>query len=448
MTLALGPRVIVAGTASGVGKTTVAVGLMAALRAAGQRVGAAKVGPDFIDPGYHALATGAPSRSLDLVLSGPAVVRNQAAAAGAGCDLLVIEGVMGLFDGAGEPGIDGSTAEVSRVLGAPVILVVDAAAMSGSVAALVAGFARFDASVRVAGVILNRVGGPGHATLLREALAPLDVPVLGVLERDDQLSWRERHLGLIPVAEEPDVVRTALARLAAVVATGVDLAAVAAVAASAPAEPVAPIAVPSRGKAARIAVAAGPAFSFVYPENLEALSAAGAELVAFDPLTEERLPEGSQALYAGGGFPEVFADRLSANAPLRAHVAQRVAAGLVVWAECGGYLWLTESLDGRPMTGVLPGRHGVMTERLHLGYRAATTRAPSPLGPSGLELRGHEFHRTQVTPPGTGLHLRSRFGESVGGEATPRVLASYLHLHLAATPTLAERFVRAASVGS
>ncbi|MGC8498662.1 MAG: cobyrinate a,c-diamide synthase [Acidimicrobiales bacterium] len=448
MTLALGPRVIVAGPASGVGKTTVAVGLMAALRAAGQRVGAAKVGPDFIDPGYHALATGAPSRSLDLVLSGPAVVRHQAAAAGAGHDLLVIEGVMGLFDGAGDLGVDGSTAEVSRVLDAPVILVVDAAAMSGSVAALVAGFAHFDPSVRVAGVICNRVGGPGHATLLREALKPLGIPVLGVLERDDRLTWRERHLGLVPVIEEPDAVRAALARLAAAVAAGVDLVAVRALAASAPAQRVAPVATPGRVGAARVAVAAGPAFSFVYPENLEALAAAGAELAPFDPLVDEDLPAGCSALYAGGGFPEVFAEHLSANAPLRARVAARVAAGLVVWAECGGYLWLTESLEGQPMTGVLPGRHGVMTPRLHLGYRVATTRAPSPLGPAGRELRGHEFHRTEVHPPGTGLHLASRFADSVAGEVSPRMLASYLHLHLAATPALAESFVRAARAGS
>ena len=448
MTLVLGPRVIVAGTASGVGKTTLAVGLMAALRAAGLRVGAAKVGPDFIDPGYHALASGAPSRSLDLVLSGPAVVRHQAAVAGAGRDLLVIEGVMGLFDGAGDLGVDGSTAEVSRVLDAPVILVVDAAAMSGSVAALVAGFTRFDPSVRVAGVICNRVGGPGHATLLREALAPLGIPVLGMLERDDRLTWRERHLGLVPVVEEPDAVRAALARLASVVAAGVDLAGVRALAASAPTSPVAPVATPARVGTARVALAAGPAFSFVYPENLEALAAAGAELVPFDPLSDDHLPEGCSALYAGGGFPEIFAEHLSANAPLRAHVASRAAAGLVVWAECGGYLWLTESLEGQPMAGVLPGRHGVMTPRLHLGYRDATTRAPSPLGPAGLELRGHEFHRTEVDPPGTGLHLRSRFGDGVAGEVTPRLLASYLHLHLAATPELAEHFVAAAGAGS
>ena len=209
---ALGPRLVVAGTHSGVGKTTVATGLVAALRAAGHRPAAAKVGPDFIDPGYHALASGRPPRNLDAWLCGEAAIRPLAARAGSGADLLVVEGVMGLFDGAAD-GRASSTADVARLLDAPVVLVVDAGAMAGSVAAVVHGFATLDPGVAVAGVILNRVGSDGHETLLREALAPLRLPVLGALRRYDRLTWRDRHLGLVPVAEHPDEVGRALACL-------------------------------------------------------------------------------------------------------------------------------------------------------------------------------------------------------------------------------------------
>jgi len=232
--LRLGPRLIVAGTSSGVGKTTVATGLLAALAGRGHRVASAKVGPDFIDPGYHGIATGRPGRNLDAWMCGAGVVAPLAARAGLGADLLVIEGVMGLFDGAGS-GDEASTAHVARLLDAPVVLVVDASAMSGSVAALVHGYATFDPSVRVAGVILNRVGSDGHEVLLRDALAARrapPVPVLGCLRRDDALGWRDRHLGLVPVAEQADAIRRRLGRLAAAVGASCDLDAIARLAGS------------------------------------------------------------------------------------------------------------------------------------------------------------------------------------------------------------------------
>lgn len=441
----LGPRLVVAGTHSGVGKTTVATGLMAALRSRGLRVGAAKVGPDFIDPSYHRLATGRPSRSLDVFLSGEALLAPIAAEASAGCDVLIVEGVMGLFDGSGLPGCDSSTAAVARALDAPIVLVVDAAAMSDSVAAVVHGFATLDPSLHLAGVILNRVGSNGHAALLREALEPLSVPVVGILFNDDRLSWRERHLGLVPVAEHPATVQASIDLLGQLLQTSLDLDAILALARSAPS-----CAVPGLPHArhvgrCRIAVCSGPAFSFTYPENLELFVQAGAELVPFDPLEAPSLPENCRGLYAGGGFPEVFAAALAENRRLLAELHQRVGTDLVAWAECGGFMWLCESIDGHAMANVLPGVRVEMGERLTLGYRSATTRASSFLGPLGTQLVGHEFHHSSAVPAGDGLQLTGRFGSSLGGFVTAGLFASYLHQHLAAAPAHAERFVAAAA---
>ncbi len=447
----LAPSVVVAGTHSGVGKTTVATGVMAALARRGLRVAAAKVGPDFIDPGYHRAATGRPSHNLDLYLHGPALLASLAAEAASGADILVVEGVMGLFDGnATVPGAPaaGSTAEVAKLLGAPVVLVVDAEAMSGSVAALVHGFATFDPSLRLGGVVLNRTGSPGHASLLEEALAPLGIPVLGHLARDDRLAWRERHLGLVPVVEAPELVRRSLGQLADVVASGLDLEAIVKLATTSPSSWVdeAPRARPA-GRA-RVALCSGRAFDFLYPENLALLEQAGAELVPFDPLCDKSLPEACRGLYAGGGFPEVFATEISANRQLLAQLAQRVQAGMATWAECGGLLLLCESLDGTPMSGALPGVQARMTERLAIGYRQATLQRASFFGPRGTALRGHEFHRSETVPAGEALALDSRFGATTAGFAGAHLFASYLHQHLSATPELAERFVACASTGT
>lgn len=442
--IGLGPRLVVSGTSSGVGKTTVATGVMAALARRGLRVAAAKVGPDFIDPGYHRLATGRPSSTLDVHLQGPHLVPSLAAAASQSCDLLVVEGVMGMFDGSAVPGEDGSTAHVAELLEAPVVLVVDASAMSGSVAALMHGFTTFRPGTTVAGVVVNRVGGEGHAVLLREALEPLGIPVLGVVPMDDDLVWRERHLGLVPVAERPEQAKASLARLAAVIERCVDLGAVLDLAAAAPARTVARPPEAHLVARARVAVCAGPAFSFTYPENLALLEGAGAELSVFDPLSESKLPEGASALYAGGGFPEIFGERLSANQPLLAEIRDRVAGGMTTWAECGGLLLLSESLDGLPMAGALPGVHARMTERLSIGYREATTRMACFFGPEGTVLRGHEYHCSATSPDGRGLALAGRFGSGEAGFLGGDLFASYLHQHLGAAPELAEAFVRRA----
>ncbi|HEX2023265.1 MAG TPA: cobyrinate a,c-diamide synthase [Acidimicrobiales bacterium] len=443
----LGPRLIVAGTSSGVGKTTVATGLMTAFRRRGATVASAKVGPDFIDPGYHALATGRPGRNLDPWMCGAETVGPLAAREAAGADLLVVEGVMGLFDGAaGEPGLApvASTAQVAALLDAPVVLVVDASAMSGSVAALVHGFTTFSPAVRVAGVVLNRVGSDSHEEMLRRALEPLGVPVLGALRRDDALVWRERHLGLVPVVEAPGAVVAALDRVAHAVERGCDLDRLLALASTAPDVSVGAPPQARRKASARVAVLGGRAFAFTYPDNLEVLEQAGAELVPVDPEADRRVPEGTAALYAGGGFPEVFAAGLAANRPLLDDVRRRVAAGLVTWAECGGLLWLTRSLDGHPMAGAVAAQ-AHMTPRLTLGYRRARTAVETPLGAPGTALRGHEFHYSAVEPGGGALRWQGREGEGRGGFASPTLLASYLHVHLASDPPLAERFVGASA---
>jgi cobyrinic acid a,c-diamide synthase len=443
MASVLGPRLVVAGTRSGAGKTTVATGLMAALRRRGRKVAPAKVGPDFIDPGYHSLATGRPGRNLDLWMSGRDAIAPLAARAAAGADLLVIEGVMGLFDGAAD-GTPSSTAEVAKLLGAPVVLVVDAASMSQSVAALIHGYRTWDPEVTVAGVILNLVGSDNHEAMLRDALEPTGMPVLGVLRKDDTFAWRSRHLGLLPVVEHPEQVAASLDRLAAAIEARCDLEALERLAGSAPGLPASALVEPARVGSARIAVAGGPAFSFCYQANLEALQAAGAEILPFDPCGDPALPEGTQAVLAGGGFPEVFADALSDNRSLLADLRTRHAQGVPIWAECGGLLWLTQSLDGRPMAGIIEAK-SELTGRRVLGYRAATTAVATPLGPAGTELRGHEFHYSATDPDGTALTLVGRQGTSQGGFGGARLLACYLHVHLGAEPALAERFVRAAA---
>ncbi|MEU7643762.1 cobyrinate a,c-diamide synthase [Streptomyces huasconensis] len=442
-------RLVIAAPSSGSGKTTVATGLMAAFTAAGLAVSPHKVGPDYIDPGYHALATGRPGRNLDAYLCGPDLIAPLFAHGSDGCDLAVVEGVMGMYDGAAGQGELASTAHVAKLLRAPVVLVVDASSQSRSVAALVHGFASWDPEVRVAGVILNKVGSDRHETLLREALEESGVPVLGALRRVRQVRAPSRHLGLVPVAERRAEAVESVAALAAQVREGCDLEALLALARSAPSLPGGawdPGAVPApasaAGRAPRVAVAGGAAFTFSYAEHTELLTAAGAEVVPFDPLHDERLPDGTAGLVIGGGFPEVYAPELSANAPLRAAVAELARSGAPVAAECAGLLYLARELDSKPMCGVLDAE-ARMSERLTLGYREAVAVSDSVLAAAGTRTRGHEFHRTVVEPgagpaPAWGLHAPER---RVEGFVQGNVHASYLHTHWAARPEAARRFV-------
>lgn len=444
-------RVVIAGTSSGAGKTTVTCGLIGALRARGLRVQGFKVGPDFIDPSYHALASDRPGRNLDAFLSGPELIAQLFRHGARDADIAVIEGVMGLFDGASANGELASTAHIAKLLNAPVLLVVDASAMARSVAAIVHGYRTFDPELTIAGVVLNQVGSDAHEQLLREAIAPLGIPVLGALHRDPCIAAPERHLGLVPASERGTEASRVLERLAAVVAQRTDLAALLELARAVPPVPGAgawspePAGAPAVG--ARIAVARGPAFSFYYQENLELLESAGAELCEFDPLMEGELPEDAGGLVLAGGFPEVFVEELATNYPLRRAIATFAHAGRPVLAECGGLLYLCESFEGHEMCGVVPAR-AQMTKRLTLGYREAAVTSESLYGVSGNCVRGHEFHYSTIDPDHgrqAAWTFHGRGKERVEGFAAPWLHASYLHVHWAAFPEVALRFAHAAS---
>ncbi|MFI8694100.1 cobyrinate a,c-diamide synthase [Dietzia maris] len=486
------PRIVVAAPASGHGKTTVATGLMAALRRTGLEVSGHKVGPDYIDPGYHALATGRAGRNLDPHLVGeerivPLLLRG-AGAGGAGigagrpADVAVIEGVMGLYDG--HIGGDGfaSTAHVAALTGTPVVLVVDISHASRSIAAVVLGMASYDPAVHIAGVVLNKAGSVRHSDEVRRALAPLGITVLGVLQRDDDVTAPSRHLGLVPAAERPEAARS-LDHLAGKVAASIDLEAVMRIAREAP--PLVGEAWSARaalggvgaghggacrGGAGRgsagddrapgvdddevrplIAVAGGRAFTFRYAETVELLEAAGCSVVPFDPLADKALPDTAAGIYLGGGFPEVHASELAANAPMLRALRAATAAGTPTVAECAGLLYLCRTLDGVPMVGAVDA-DAAIAPRLTLAYRRSTAVADSVLATAGTEVTGHEFHRTAVNPPaGAGGAAGSRADESGAAPAWTSsagpegfvhgsVHASYLHTHWAGHPALAARF--------
>jgi cobyrinic acid a,c-diamide synthase len=446
------PRLVIAAPASGCGKTTVACGLMAALRARGLAVSGHKIGPDYIDPGYHALATGRPPRNLDPFLCGEDLIAPLFLHGAAGAQVAVVEGVMGLFDGVDpllglEPGY-GSTAHVARLLAAPVVLVVDAARAGRSVAALACGFASFDPHTPVAGVILNRVASDRHERLLRDALSSVGLPVYGAIRRTEDIVTPSRHLGLIPAAERDATARQAIARMGDLIAAHCDLDALLALARRAPAmtgpawDPGAAVAMAAPGAGPTVAVAAGAAFTFGYTEQAELLEAAGARVAPFDPLADEDLPAGADGLILGGGFPEVHAAGLSANERLRERVAALAGRGAPVAAECAGLLYLARTLDGQPMCGVLDVR-AAMTPKLTLGYRRAVAAAGSVLARAGDVVHGHEFHRTAAEPP-AGPEPAWRFVAGPHeGHVKRNVVASYLHTHWAGHPAAAARFTAA-----
>lgn len=446
------PAVVIAAPASGSGKTTIATGLMGALRQAGHTVAPFKVGPDFIDPGYHALAAGRPGRNLDPVMVGEHLIGPLYRHGTAGADIAVVEGVMGLFDGRIDPHgggpARGSTAHVAGLLGAPVVLVVDARGQSHSVAALLHGFSTFDQSVRVAGVILNRVGSARHEAVLRQAAEHAGMPVLGAIPRADELSVPSRHLGLITAAEHGERARHAVDAMAGLVARHVDVAAVVALAgARVGAEAWTPRVAEAVAGDVTVALAAGKAFTFGYPEHAELLQAAGADVVEFDPLTDP-LPPTTDALVLPGGFPEQFTAELSANDVVRQQIKALAANGAPVHAECGGLTYLVDDLDGAPMCGVLAGT-AHFTPRLTLGYRDAVALADSSLHAAGTRVTGHEFHRTAVTfadgyQPAWAFHDRAGLPVT-DGAVRGGVHGAYLHAHAAAHPGAATRFVAAAA---
>lgn len=476
------PRLVVAGTASGVGKTTATVAIARALRARGLRVALFKCGPDYLDPTYHARAVAGTSHNLDGWMMGRDAVLSTFAAETAGADVALIEGVMGLFDGASPTGEEGSTAEIAKWLEAPVALVVDASGMARSVAALVQGFAGFDPALRVAAVVCNQVGSRGHLDILRQAQAQVNrsLPVLGGLPRDAAQRFPERHLGL-RTADEAALPEERLDHWGAQAEAWIGLDALLEIARGAPPLPAADAAATpgaaataaaQRGRA-RIGVAFDEAFHFYYADNLRRLEAAGAELVRFSPIRDARLPD-VDALYLGGGYPEVHAERLADNAALRAEILAFAGREGPIYAECGGLMYLTEAirtLDGRahPMVGLVPAE-AVMCEKLQaLGYVEVETQARTILGGAGLRFRGHQFRYSELRPsqravpaepaaaPAPAEHaslpiehaysVRRRRGGQVAREGyrAGSVLASYVHAHWASNPLVPEGLVASAA---
>ena len=443
--------IVIAGVRSGVGKTTIATGIMGALTRRGHSVQPFKAGPDYIDPSYHQLACGVPSRNLDTWLLPHPTVTELFRRAGGPDKVCVVEGVMGVYDGHSSLTEEGSTAQLAKLLDAPVILVADAAKVARSVAAEVLGYQQFDPDLRIAGVILNGVGGPRHLEFCQPQIeATTGLPVLGYLPRREQFVQPERHLGLIPTVEGT-VVQEWYDALIAQVEETIDLDAVLRLAATANPPEGAPQVYPAepQPRRARIAIAQDKAFSFYYQDSLDLLEAWGAELVPFSPLADESLPPQVGGVYIGGGFPEMFARELAENRPMLESVRQALALDLPVYAECGGLMYLGQSLSDLegadfPMVGAIPVVSSMSNSRLTLGYREVEACADTPLLESGQRIRGHEFHWSvlEETPdPGQAVYRVVDQENRPEGFRIGSIWASYIHIHLGSAPGLASRFV-------
>ncbi len=448
------PRLVIAAPHSHAGKTTITLALMAALSRRGLRVAPFKVGPDYIDPQLHRRAAGRASYNLDTYLVRPDRVQATFAHATHGADIAMIEGVMGLFDGSSPTSRVGSTAEVAALLQAPIILVVDASGMAASVGALVRGFRTYDPDAWVAGVILNRLGGEGHYRYVLPALEPEGIEVLGYFPKQLDIAIPERHLGLLPASEE-DRVTPLLDRLSERVEQDIDLDRTLALARQAPVlSPTDTTQSPSQRVAPRVRVAwaQDEVFHFTYQENLDRLCAAGADLVMFSPLRDATLPEPIDAIWLGGGFPELHAEALAANTSMRRAIRTAGENGLPIYAECGGFMYLCDWLEdphGRryPQVGLISGGTR-MTERLQqFGYAEATFLHDTLLGPKGTTVRGHRFHYSVYepgdAPPDCAYRItRRRTGERyVEGFCHHNVLATYFHIHLGSQPQMAANLV-------
>jgi cobyrinic acid a,c-diamide synthase len=448
------PRIVFAGTASGVGKTTVAMATMAALSARGLAVAPFKVGPDYIDPSFHGLAAGRTCRNLDSWLVPHSNLLCLFARACCGMDVAVVEGVMGLYDGRSGAGESGSTAEVAKLLGAPVLLVLDIGKQARSAAASARGFQAYDPSVPLAGFVLNRAGSQRHADLVaREVESATGLPVLGALPKDTAVELPERHLGLVPT-QELERAREVLERLAELAREHLDLDRLVAIARDAAAPPqlgrsIFP-AEPLNSDPLPLAVARDEAFSFYYEDNLDLLTAFGAEVLPFSPLSDAALPRGARGMYLGGGFPELFAARLAANTPLLSEVRRAVGDGLPIYAECGGLMYLAEALtdfdgDRHQMAGLIPCEVAMANRRMALGYVELRAQRDTLLCPAGTELRGHEFHWSRLFRGADQANAYDVVDPTPRAEgfANGNLLASYVHLHFGSETNLACRFVEA-----
>ncbi|MBD2203680.1 cobyrinate a,c-diamide synthase [Calothrix sp. FACHB-1219] len=458
---------VIAGERSGVGKTTVTLTLLASLCRRAIAVQSFKVGPDYIDPMFHQHVTGLACRNLDPVLTSEAYVQSCFTTYSQKSQYALIEGVMGLFDGISSndkiPITDfASTAHIARLLNLPVVLVIDCSRLSGSVAAIAHGYCTFDPNIKIAGLVLNRVGSDRHLDLLKNALEPLNLPIIGVIRRQDDITIPDRHLGLVPTAELPEL-DAVINRLADLGDSCFDW------------ERLLPLlrsgdegetqfkiqnskfkieeCLSLSGKAVvRVAVARDRAFNFYYQDNLDLLQKLGAELVFWSPLADSELPENVQGIYFGGGFPEVFAQQLSENISLRKSVKNAILQGIPTIAECGGLMYLCEQIidfagESWPMLGILP-TSAEMGGRLTLGYRRAVALQDSLLINYGTNIYGHEFHRSRLKiPPNQPLFETYRYdcAENMGDEGwnlPANIHASYIHLHWGATVEIPQQFIQ------
>ncbi|MFB5266813.1 cobyrinate a,c-diamide synthase [Paenibacillus enshidis] len=472
-------RLVIAGTGSGAGKTTVTLGLMRAFAERGLKVQGFKCGPDYIDPTYHTAVTGIASRNLDSWMTSGDYVLNLFNHASADADISIIEGVMGLYDGKDPRSNTGSTAEIAMITGSSVVLVVDVRSMARSAAAIVLGYQRLEPKLQIIGVIVNRCGSRGHYEIVKAAIEQeCGVPVLGWLPRDEELDIPERHLGLVPAIErgelEPLFRRAAeriregtdldrLWELAGSIALPESMALSASVSADHPASPPAasqmsamrPPAVSVRDQPV-IAVARDAAFNFYYEDNMELLRRAGAELVYFSPLAGEGIPARTSGLYLGGGFPEEYAAAISVNQAFLNGIRQAAASEMPLFAECGGYMVLAQTLTDRAgevhaMAGIIPAHVRMQEKRAALGYREAKAVRDCLLLEQGETIRGHEFHYSVMSFDGQSpiLHAyetKGMRGITTEGYAQGNILAGYTHVHLASQPKAAERWVQACSL--
>lgn len=464
--------IVIAGERSGVGKTTITLAMLSYLQKIGLEVQSFKVGPDYIDPMFHRYVTGRPCRNLDPVLTSEAHVRQCFALNTQKVKHGLVEGVMGLFDGAAGRGDYASTAHIARLLNLPVLLVIDCSRMSHSIAALVHGYRSFDPRLQLAGVVLNRVGSDRHLELLKSALEPLAIPILGILHRHDSITIPDRHLGLVPTAELTDL-NPLIEQLAESGETSFDWARLLPLLETTPTSEIWEWETCEVANQVPIAIAQDAAFSFYYQDNLDLLERLGGKLIPWSPLTDKKLPEGARGLYLGGGFPEMFAAQLSHNESARQSVYAAIQAGMPTYAECGGLMYLCQHIidfeaRSHPMVGILP-TAAVMGKRLTLGYRQAIACQNSILFPRGTLINGHEFHRSYLTQEpdvplyrvqgtqGTGYRVQGTESEMTTphppypisdpvtaifeGWHLPHLHASYIHLHWGATPEIPRRFL-------
>ncbi|MFB2833661.1 cobyrinate a,c-diamide synthase [Floridanema evergladense] len=445
---------IIAGERSGVGKTTVTLALLATLKHRNLAVQSFKVGPDYIDPMFHHYVTGKPCRNLDPVLSSESYVKECFSRHIQGVEFALVEGVMGLFDGVKkgtgeEDKFFASTAHIARLLDLPVLLVIDCSRLSGSVAAIAQGYSTFDPRIKIAGLILNRVGSDRHLELLTDALLPLNLSILGVLRREDDIAIPDRHLGLIPTVELPQM-NAVIDKLAHLGETCFNWEKLLPMLKSPEVKLKPQSPVPSPQSPVRIAIAQDKAFNFYYQENLDLLQKLGAELVFWSPLNDTTLPKNVQGFYFGGGFPEVFAQQLSDNLLIKEAVKKAILTGTPTYAECGGLMYLCEEIidfsgNSYPMLGILPTK-AEMGSHLTLGYRQATALQDSPIIPAGTTIWGHEFHRSSLskTPEKPLFKVKGFSANLVNEEGWKlyNIHASYIHLHFGDRPKIPTRFLQ------